>query len=45
LHLWRRGLLERRKVGRKYVFEPPLDLTSRVTASGAPNGRNEGARR
>lgn len=44
LHLWRRGLLERRKVGRKYVFETPSDLASRLTAAGASNGRSRGAR-
>ncbi len=33
LHLWRRELLERRKSGRRYVFEPPADLTDRLTGA------------
>lgn len=31
LHLWRRGLLERRKSGRRFVFYPPADLAQRLT--------------
>lgn len=30
LHLWRRGLLVRRKSSRRYVFEPPADLAERL---------------
>lgn len=32
LHLWRSGLLLRRKAGRRYVFEAPSDLSTRLTA-------------
>lgn len=32
--LRRRGFLERRKVGREYVFEPPADLPGRLRESG-----------
>lgn len=32
LDLERRGLLDRRKVGQRFVFRPPLDLAERLAS-------------